>query len=206
MIVRRDRRAEDSIGGSKNLHAAAAGARPPTVVGGHSAHGDQPVDLSTQGSRKAIDEPGATASVVEVVAGDDEQKTLSVRIGKSARVDALDHVANLSLHCSEWNRRRIGHGGQLFHNPAADVDDRSAARNVFERLPRQVEVREDIRAERRIQLFETDIENRIGLSLIGGVVHEQIETAELSGNAVDEFLGIRDATPSAAVSRTRAGD
>src|SRR4029077_1165984 len=45
VIGRCNRSAEDPLRRRQNLQTAAAGTGPPTIVLGHSAHRDQPVDL-----------------------------------------------------------------------------------------------------------------------------------------------------------------
>src|SRR5438132_12315005 len=108
MIICRDRSAEHALRRRQNLQSASARSRPPTIVLGHPANGDQPLDFFAEGCRKTVDNTGATAAVVDVVAGHDEEEALSVWIGTALRVDAADHLADLPLDRGVGDRRRIG--------------------------------------------------------------------------------------------------
>src|SRR5207237_7343573 len=92
-----DRRAEHRLRWRENLDAAAARARPPVVLRGHAADGDQSVELLAERRRKTIDDSFVAAAVVGVVARDDEEEVLAVRIGIAVRVDAADHRPDLLL-------------------------------------------------------------------------------------------------------------
>ena len=50
---------------------------------------------------------------------------------------------------------------------------------MFQRFASHVEVRENIRAKRALQLFRSDIEQRFLRMLLGRVVHQDIELAKL---------------------------
>ena len=55
--------------------------RPPAVVRGHAADGDQAVECCAERGGEAVDDAGAAAAVVDVVAGHDEEEALAVRVG-----------------------------------------------------------------------------------------------------------------------------
>src|SRR5205807_8214550 len=108
LVVRRDRGAEHALRRPENFYAAAARTVPRGVLFSHAADGHESVDLASEDCRKAIDHLRASASAVDVVAGDDEEKFLAVRVATSVRVDAEDHVVDLLLHRGVWNGCRVG--------------------------------------------------------------------------------------------------
>src|SRR4029077_13514883 len=100
---------EDPFRWRQDLHPARTRSRPPAVVRGHAADGDEPIDLFSEDGGETVDHAGAAAAVVDVVAGDDKEKFLAVRIGLTGGVHAADHLANLFLQGGEWHRRRVVH-------------------------------------------------------------------------------------------------
>ena len=80
----------------------------------------------SQGALVSIDDSGAAAAVVNIVAGHDEEEALAVGVGTAERIDAADHVADLPLDRGERHRRIVVIRVQFLQHPTADVDDGSA--------------------------------------------------------------------------------
>src|SRR5205085_6543351 len=73
----------------------------------------------------------------------------------------------------------------------AGVDDRAALLHVRQRRLHHVNVPEDVRSERPLELLLADVENRFLLLLIRGVVDEDVEPSEFLHDTIDERAALR---------------
>src|SRR5690606_27491412 len=83
------------------------------------------------------------------------------------------------------------------------VDDHAALAHVLQRELRHPDVREDVRAERLLELLGREVRDVPGLPLERGVVDQDVQPAELRGRALDDVATVL-AVAEVAVERERA--
>src|SRR5919109_3385751 len=109
-------------------------------------------------------------------------------------------------------RRRVVEqlGRAVAASYGAAVEDHAAGRQVRQRGAGHVEVAEDVRAERALELLIRDVEQRLLVLLVGGVVDQDVELAQLAHGPLHRFRRVlwigdvarqQDATPALAFDR-----